>query len=308
MDVVKPILKWVGGKTQIIEKVISKFPTYMNNYHEPFVGGGSVLLGFLTLVYEGSIKVDGEIYASDKNENLINMYKNIRDKPDEVIEALNNLIEDFKDLQFDMGLHKPNRNPQNKGEALQCQESYYYWIREVFNKFKDTERNTPNASAHFIFLNKTCFRGVYREGPRGFNVPFGHYKNPSIYNEEEILIVSSLLQNVVFSTRSFEKSFENIETNDFIYIDPPYAPENTTSFVNYTNDGFDTDAHKRLFNLCDSISSIPNAKFLMSNANVNFVKENFKDKKYVISVITCKRAINSKNPSAKTEEILINYK
>lgn len=308
MDVVKPILKWVGGKTQIIEKVLSNFPTYMNNYHEPFVGGGSVLLGFLTLVYEGSIKVNGEIYASDKNENLINMYKNVRDKPDEVIEALNSLIEEFKDLQFDMGLDKPNRNPKNKYEALQCQESYYYWIRDIFNKFKDTERNTPNATAHFIFLNKTCFRGVYREGPKGFNVPFGHYKNPSIYNEEDILIVSSLLQNVVFSTQSFEKSFENIETNDFIYIDPPYAPENTTSFVNYTNDGFNTDTHKRLFNLCDSITSIPNVKFLMSNANVEFVKENFKEEKYVISVITCKRTINSKNPSAKTEEILINYK
>jgi DNA adenine methylase len=308
MDVVKPLLKWVGGKTQIIDKILSEFPTYIKNYHEPFVGGGSVLLGFLTLVYEGSIKVDGEIYASDKNVNLINMYKNIRDKPDEVIEALNNLLEEFKNLKFDTGLEKPNRSSKNKAEALQCQESYYYYIREVFNTFQETERNTPKASAHFIFLNKTCFRGVYREGPKGFNVPFGHYKNPSIYNEEDILIVSSLLQNVVFSTQSFEKSFEKVEENDFLYIDPPYAPENTTSFVSYTNDGFNTNSHTKLFSLCNSISTIPNVKFLMSNANVKFVKEHFQDDKYVIDIITCKRAINSKNPSAKAEEILIKCK
>jgi DNA adenine methylase len=116
------------------------------------------------------------------------------------------------------------------------------------------------------------------------------------------------LQNVVFSTQSFEKSFERVEANDFLYIDPPYAPENTTSFVSYTNDGFDTNSHTRLFTLCNNISTIPNVHFLMSNANVQFVREHFQDDIYVISVLTCKRAINSKNPSAKTEEILIKYK
>lgn len=208
MIVVKPILKWLGGKTQILDKILQEIPKHINNYHEPFVGGGSVLLGFLTLVYEGSIKVDGNIYVSDKNANLINMYINIRDKPDEVIDVLNVLLEEFKHLTFDTSVEKPNRQPKNKSEALQCQESYYYWTRKVFNTFQDTERNTPKSSAYFIFLNKTCFRGMYREGPNGFNAPFGHYKNPSIYNKNDVLLVSSLLQHVEFSSQSFEKSLE----------------------------------------------------------------------------------------------------
>ena len=307
MEVVKPILKWLGGKTQIMDILLSEFPTHMNNYHEPFVGGGSVLLGLLTLVYKGYIKVDGEIYASDKNANLINMYINIRDKPDEVVRVLNFLIEEFSNLQFDIYPETPNRQPNNKAEALYCQESYYYWIRKEFNSFEYTERNTPKMSAYFIFLNKTCFRGMYREGPNGFNVPFGHYKNPSIYNEEDILLVSSLLQNVVLSIQSFEKSLERIEENDFIYIDPPYAPEIATSFVDYTNDGFDRISHVKLFNMCNNISQIPRVSFLMSNANVKFVKEYFQDEKYDVEVLTCKRTINSKNPSATTEEVLIKY-
>jgi DNA adenine methylase len=306
MDTVKPVIKWVGGKTQILDKILSKFPSHMNSYHEPFVGGGSVLFALLTSVYEGNIKVDGDIYASDKNPNLIYMYQNIQKKPSELIDELNELTNEFSKLNFNN--NKPNRKPQNKEEALECQESYYYWIRKVFNSFSDIERMYCKATAYFIFLNKTCFRGVYREGPNGFNVPFGHYKNPSIYDEDHILITSSLLQNVTFKIQSFEESFNNIQECDFVYLDPPYAPENSTSFVGYTKDGFDTTFHTNLFNLCSTLTNVPNVQFIMSNSNVDFVKKHFNHAKYSISTLSCKRTINSKNPSAKAEEILIIYK
>ena len=152
MDVVKPILKWVGGKTQILDKIISSFPSHINNYHEPFVGGGSVLFALLSLVYEGSIKVDGDIYASDKNANLIYMYKNIQERPSELIEALDDLVGTFKTLKFEKP--NPNRKPNTKEEALECQECYYYWIRKVFNGFSNIERMQCKASAYFIFLTK----------------------------------------------------------------------------------------------------------------------------------------------------------
>jgi DNA adenine methylase len=306
MDAVKPVLKWVGGKTQILDKIMPMFPTYMNNYHEPFVGGGSVLFALLSSVYEGNTKIDGDIYASDKNHNLIYMYKNIQDKPAELIDELDELVKTFRSLKFDND--KPNRKPQTNEEAIECQESYYYWIRKTFNSLSNTERMSCKATAYFIFLNKTCFRGVYREGPNGFNVPFGHYKNPLIYDEEHILIVSSLLQNVVFKIQPFEESFKNIQEHDFVYLDPPYAPENSTSFVGYTNDGFGTSFHTKLFELCSTITEIPHVQFIMSNSNVEFVKKHFSDEKYNISTLSCKRSINSKNPSAKTEEILITYK
>ena len=295
---IKPIIKWVGGKTQIIKQVIESFPTEINNYHELFLGGGSVLLALLQNVEENKIKVTGSINAYDINETLINLYINIQKKPDDVLIEIKKIISIFTDLKGT----EINRTPKTLSEAKSSQESFYYWIRSSFNKLKKEDKNSPLGTAYFIFLNKTCFRGVYREGPNGFNVPFGHYNNPEIINDDHIHSISKLIKNVNFIHSDFAKSFshmKDINNNDFLYLDPPYAPENDKSFVGYTAGGFILEQHELLFSLCKKY------KFLMSNADVDLVKNSFTDKKYSIKIISCKRSINSKNPESKTNEVLI---
>jgi DNA adenine methylase len=299
--ITKPVLKWVGGKTQIIEDVLTLFPTPITNYHEPFVGGGSVLLGVLSYVKAGKIIVSGKIYASDLNPNLIALYKNIQSRPTELIAEVKKLTDEFSKIT---GTHV-NRKASNAEEARTSQESFYFWIRTQFNALPKEEKDTPRASAMLLFLNKTCFRGVYREGPKGFNVPFGNYKNPSILDEAHIKEVSELVKDVVFTVRPFGDSLaSHVEKGDFVYLDPPYAPESETSFVSYTADGFGLESHKALFTVCGNLSK-RGVKFLMSNADVKLVKDAFPPPTYMTKIISCRRAINSKNPEAKTNEVLI---
>ena len=292
---IKPLIKWVGGKTQIIDKVLSYFPQEINNYHELFLGGGSVLLALLQYISLNKIKINGNINAYDINETLINMYINIKNNYNQVLLLIKEIIEIYNNLNGII----INRKSNTIEESQTSKESYYYWIRKQYNLLNQINKNKPLGSAYFIFLNKTCFRGVYREGPNGFNVPFGHYINPEIINELHIKTISELIQNVNFYYSSFEKSFEKISKDDFIYLDPPYAPENSKSFVNYTTDGFNIDQHNLLFKTCKKYN------FLMSNADVELVKNNFNDNIYTIEVISCKRSINSKNPESKTNEVLI---
>jgi len=296
----KPFMKWVGGKTQIINDVIALFPKVMNNYHEPFLGGGSVLLALLSHKTSGTIHVSGKIYASDLNSNLIGLYKNIQSNPDPLIAEVKKLSEGFAKCNGTI----VNRKASNLEEALTSPESYYFWIRSRFNALSNEERTTVAASAMLLFMNKTCFRGVYREGPHGFNVPFGNYKNPSIMDEDHIKSVSTLIKDVVFTNCSFSDSLTNTVSGDFVYLDPPYAPEHDTSFVSYTSDGFNLDNHKMLFELCSDMS-VKNVKMLMSNADVHLVKDAFPSPIYTTHVISCRRAIHSKEPSSRTNEVLI---
>jgi DNA adenine methylase len=300
MSISKPVLKWVGGKTQILDEVLSLFPKEIKNYHEPFLGGGSVLLGLLSCVISGKIKISGNIYASDLNTNLISLYKNIQSFPSELIAEVKKLVEEFSMIQGT----EVNRNASNIQEASTSKESYYFWIRSRFNALSKEERSTPMASAMLMFMNKTCFRGVYREGPKGFNVPYGNYKNPSIFNEDHIREVSQLIKDVIFTNRSFTDSLKDVENEDFVYLDPPYAPESDTSFVSYTLDGFNLDNHKTLFNLCNTLTK-KNVKLLMSNADVKLVRDAFPFPNYQTKIISCRRAINSKKPESKTNEVLI---
>jgi DNA adenine methylase len=299
-DIVKPFLKWVGGKTQIINDVLSNFPADMENYHEPFIGGGSVLLALLTHRHNGTLRIRGTIYASDLNANLIALYKTIQANPEALIAEVKKLSEEFANAKGT----DVNRKPTSSSEALTSPESYYFWIRSRFNAFTNEQRKSVEASAMLLFMNKTCFRGVYREGPHGFNVPFGNYKNPSILDEEHIRFVSRLFKDVVFQTQTFQTSLATIQAGDFAYLDPPYAPENETSFVGYVKDGFSLEEHRALFKLCSEMSA-KNVKFLMSNASVKLVTEAFPTPTYNSQVISCRRAIHSKEPDARTNEVLI---
>lgn len=301
-DIPRPILKWVGGKGQIIDKLLKAIPKEMNDYHELFVGGGSFLVMVLWAKNKGFITINGSLNAYDLNEALISTYINIRDNKDELFEKVKELQKEFLECDAEGTV---NRKPNNKQEAITSRESYYYWIRKEYNG--QTDKTSIYSSAYFIFLNKTGFRGMYREGPNGFNIPYGNYKNPKLVEEDELNYISELIQDVNFHNSDFSNSFENVSNEkNFLYMDPPYAPENNTSFVGYTKDGFDIEQHKKLFDLTKRISE--KNMIMMSNSNVKLIHDNLSPDDFKYEVVSCRRAINSKDPSARTEEVIItNY-
>jgi DNA adenine methylase len=290
----KPFLKWVGGKTQIIDNIISKIPKEINNYHELFLGGGSILFAILSMQKNNEIIIKNQIYAYDINLGLINLYKNIQKNKCELYKYIESYIKEYDSIDGII----IDRKPKSIIEAKTSKESYYYWMR---NKFNNIDKNNIEYSALFLIINKLCFRGIYREGPNGFNVPFGHYKKtPTIILEQDLNYISDLIKNVHFIHSDFKLSIKNPKYGDFIYLDPPYAPENNKSFVGYVADGFNLETHKILFN---EIKKLDKIKFIMSNAKVDLVTENFKE--YKCEDIIAKRSINSKNPGATTIEVII---
>jgi DNA adenine methylase len=293
---IKPILKWVGGKTQIMDKLIAHFPANITNYREIFVGGGSVLLTLLAHRKAGNIAVE-KIYAYDLNEALIYVYKNIQDNHLELYNEIQALIDEFNAIEGS----NVNRKPASLAEAIESRENYYYWIRSRYNAL---DKKTITASAMFIFLNKTGWRGLYRVSKNGFNVPYGNYKNPEIINRAHLESIHELFtDDVIFECCDYTTSMNQVIAGDFVYLDPPYAPESATSFVKYNVDGFNIENHLSLFAL---IRKMTEQKILFSNADVALVRDNFAD--YTIESILCKRAINSKDPSAKAKEVIIrNY-
>ena len=308
-NIQKPCLKWVGGKTQIINEIMSRFPDEMNNYHELFLGGGSVLLALLSLKKQGLIKVKENIFAYDVNDKLINLYKNIQNDKDELYKHIEKYISDYDKVSGTI----INRKPQTLEEAKTSKESYYYWLR---NKYNIIDKDTTECSALLMVINKLCFRGMYREGPNGFNIPYGHYKKtPTIVTKTELDNISELIKEVTFVCCGFESSIEYAKEGDFVYMDPPYAPENDKSFVGYVADGFNLKAHNNLFDKIIELND-KKVKFLMSNAKVKLVMDKFKDefkdefgkKKFNLEDIKARRAINSKKPDSTTTEIIVfNY-
>jgi DNA adenine methylase len=300
VTITKPLLKWVGGKTQIINKLLIKYPVSINNYHEIFIGGGSVLFALLCYRNAGLITISGKLYAYDLNKPLIYVYKNIQNKHEQLYTKLAIIINNYKSCDK----FKGNRNPTTIDEATDSQESYYYWMRKQYNNLSEDEQCTIYGSSIFIFLNKTCFRGLFRVGPNGYNVPFGHYKNPSIISEEHLLQVHLLIQEVHFIHMDFNESLQNVNDCDFAYLDPPYAPENKTSFVKYIANGFNMEVHEKLFTLCNEMKQ-RGIRFIMSNSHVEIVRLYFSENDYNIELLICKRSINSKKPFSKTTEVLI---
>lgn len=266
----KPFLKWVGGKGQLLEQFKNLFPKKYNKYYEPFVGGGAV---FFYLKPESG-------HINDINEVLINTYKIIKTKPHDLIELLRDLEDKF---------HKSK--DENKKE-------FYYDIREKFN---DIKKPNLQKSAYLIFLNKTCFNGMYRENSKGgFNVPFGQYKNPTILNESNILEVSKLLKHIEITNTSFEECLENAEKGDFIYFDPPYYPLNkTSSFTTYSKDNFLEKEQEKLASLFKKLDK-KGCYVMLSNSNTEFIEKLYKG--YNIKKIYANRMINS--VSSKRGKIL----
>jgi len=271
----KPLIKWVGGKHKLLHHLLTKFPTTINNYHELFLGGGSVLLGVLSAQENKKITIKGKLYAYDSNPVLIGFYKAIQSNWKELYDTIMKI--------------------KKAGEKVEDKE-YYYYIRQLYNSRDDTDMA---RIAEFVYLNKTCFRGIFRLNKSGgFNVPHGNYKNPKIADPIEFEKVSKSIQNVEFICSDFEDV--NIRSKkDFVYMDPPYVPEKKDSFVAYDKVGFTEEKHNALFDKCIKMK----CKWMMSNSNTEPVRE--KLKKFNIVKIDARRAINSKNPAAKTKEVVV---
>lgn len=269
----KPVIKWVGGKRQLLDELKKYMPKKFNTYFEPFIGGGA-------LFFDLKIK---KSFINDYNSELTNLYDIIKRKPNELIEDL--------------------MEHQNNSE-------YFYRIRELDRtpeKYKKLS-NIKKAS-RFIYLNKTGFNGLYRVNKNGqFNVPFGKYKNPNYADSNNILACSNLLQETTILNGDFEIIKKYIKKDDFVYFDPPYVPlNNTSNFTGYTDKGFDEDMQFRLKELCDYINSI-GAYFMLSNSYTEYIENLYKE--YNLITVQANRALNCKAAGRGkiNEYIVINYK
>lgn len=290
---VKPFLKWAGGKSQMLPEIEKYYPFSngtINKYAEPFVGGGAVLFDILNKYH---LK---EIYISDINAELINTYHIIRDNIDSMIRILSMLQDEFIPMDTD------NR------------KAYYLKKRERFNELKisgDKNINIEKA-ALMIYLNKTCFNGLYRVNKNGeFNVPMGLYKKPTICDEENLKAVSEKLKNVTIVCGDYRESADFIDKDTFVYFDPPYRPLTTTSsFTAYTENNFDDNSQIDLASYVNNLHK-KGAKIVVSNSdpkNININDTFFDDiyASYFIRRVDAARMINSNSKSrGKIKELLI---
>lgn len=294
---VKPIVKWAGGKGQLISEISSIYPegfgTTITKYAEPFVGGGAILFNILS-----EYNLD-EVYISDVNAELINMYAQIKSNAYELI----NFLSDFQNNFLQLTKEK--------------RKEYYYERRNDYNQLIQTgqSKNTVLSAALFIFLNRTCFNGLYRANKKGFfNVPCGDYANPTICNESNILAVSKALQNVTIKCADYSESADFIDSNTLVYLDPPYRPlKGRGSFISYTEKDFDDGRQKELAGFIKSISS-KGAFVILSNSDPKCVdsEDEFFEKLYAdydIQRVSAKRLINSTpaNRGYITELLIKNY-
>ena len=274
----KPFVKWAGGKRQLIPILSENLPQTMGTYFEPFLGGGALLFHILS-------ERDGQICRiSDLNSDLVLTYITIRDKPDELIYSLKN--------------HAKRYQKDSK--------SYYYSIRE------SNPRSAVEKTSRLLFLNRTCFNGLYRVNSKGkFNVPLGRYTNPNIVNEENIRSVSQVLQSRKVSIKclDFETVLDDAKKDDLVYFDPPYQPvSNTANFTSYTHKSFTYDDLKRLAKLCLKLDS-KGCKVMLSNSNSQDVVEMFAEKQWRLKKIKANRSINSnsKKRTGHFELLIKNY-
>lgn len=299
MEKVRPFVKWVGGKSKLIPQMEQYYPKELKEnkidvYIEPFIGGGAILIDILK---KYNIK---KAYAFDINKNLINCYNIIKDKVESLVLELKKLEEEYLKL-----------DDENRKE-------YYYDIRKKYNLINiENEKEALEKTTYFIFLNKTCFNGLYRENRRGqFNVPIGKYKNPTICDEKNLIELSKLIKNVTFINGDYRESYKYIEENTFIYFDPPYRPINkTSSFTSYSKEDFNDENQKELGEYFRKINdNNSNVKLMLSNSNPknNNEEDDFFEQIYngfKINEIKANRMINSnKEKRGKISELLItNY-
>ena len=295
-NIVKPFVKWAGGKNSLIPQLTKYYPLELKEgtierYIEPFIGGGAVLIDILQ-----RYKVK-EAYAFDINIDLINCYNVIKNNVHELIKQL-----EKKEKKF-ISLDSEER------------QKYFYDIREEYNSYKLKNGLNIKRASEFIFLNRTCFNGLYRVNKEGkFNVPCGKYKNPTICDSNNLRNLSKLIENVIFEYGDYRESEKYVNKNTFVYFDPPYRPISATSgFTSYTKEDFNDDAQIELAKYYDKLS-LKNAKLMLSNSNPKNINENdtfFENiyKGFYINEVFAKRVINSnaKERGQISELLITNY-
>ncbi|MDR0368147.1 MAG: DNA adenine methylase [Bacteroidales bacterium] len=273
---VSPFLKWVGGKRQLIPSIAGFLPENIKslNYIEPFIGGGAV---FFYLQPKNAI-------INDLNKELINVYEVIKNNLDELIESL--------------------RKHENTME-------YFYEIRSLDRTDKFRTLTNVQRASRIIYLNKTCYNGLYRVNNAGeFNAPFGRHKNPNIINEPGLKAVHNYLNmnNIRILNTGYSEVLKMLDKKSFVYLDPPYYPlSESSNFTGYVQGGWNKDDQINLKNACDELDA-KGIRFLLSNSASAFIKDLYKD--YKISIVKAKRTINSKEDHrGGIDEVLIrNYK
>lgn len=271
---VAPVVKWVGGKRQLLNEIIPLLPSKITSYCEPFLGGGAVLFA---LQPKNAI-------VNDINTDLITVYEVIRDDIENLIESL--------------------RKHENTSD-------YFYAIRDM-DRNKESYQNISKIekASRLIFLNKTCFNGLFRVNSSGeFNSPFGHYKNPNIVNEPVLRAVNKYFNtnHIQFYHEDFSNVLNQLDRGCFVYLDPPYDPiSDTANFTGYNKGGFDRNEQIRLKNCCDDLTA-RGIKFMLSNSATPFIKDLYCD--YHINIVRATRAINADaSKRGAVEEVLItNY-
>lgn len=281
---IKPFVKWVGGKRQLIPQIEKFLPTEIfNDYYEPFAGAGALFFHVLPV----------NAHINDMNSELINTYKTIRDD-------IENLIKKLKE-------HEKNNSKE-----------YYYSVRLWDRQKGYNNRSNATKAARFIYMNKVGFNGLYRVNLKGqFNVPYGRYVNPNICDEVLLRSISKYFneKNIEFSSVDFEKAVENVGRGAFVYFDPPYDPiSKTSSFTEYQKGGFDQDEQKRLKRVADDLVH-RGAKVILSNSNTEFINDLYRNKLadaksdvdyFIVELVDAKRSINSKaDGRGKIKEVLI---
>lgn len=254
-----PLLKWVGGKRQLLSDIIPMIDNKCSTYVEPFIGGGAVLFRMQPK----------KAIINDYNHELINVYKVVRDNLDELLELLY--------------IHQANNSAE-----------YYYEVRawdrgEYLNKMSNIEK-----AARIIYLNKTCYNGLYRVNSAGqFNSPYGRYKNPNIVNEAVLKAVSNYFKNNDIDIRNgdYKDTLINLDKSSFVYLDPPYMPiSSSSSFTGYTEGGFGYNRQVELKQECDKLTQ-QGIRFVQSNSDCDEIRELYKE--YKIKTVKAKRSINS---------------
>ena len=270
-----PFVKWAGGKRQLLPKLTERLPRTFNHYFEPFIGGGAL---YFELQPENAT-------INDINQSLINAYKQIKGSPEDTINSLRKIDDQYE-------------NAEDK-------KAFYYSKREEYNQTLNENSQDSRSAALLIYVNKHCFNGLYRVNSKGaFNVPFNNSTSGS-YSEENILAVSNALKNTKIVAGDFEEIALEAKQGDFVFFDSPYAPLNPTSFESYTKQGFSKEDHERLAALFQRLSE-RGCYCMLTNHNTLFIRELYKD--YNVEEVSVRRSINSDATKRRGREVIVrNY-